>query len=142
MDDRSGSSDDDEQNDDDDDDNGGKSVRPAVARNSEIPVHHNRVGLGIRAADVDLRASHVSSAQSQLLWQIYAKHTDPLIKILHLPEVAKILSRMQQDLSSLKPANEALVFSMYSVAMLSVEDKEVTHRDLHTYSNRLGPAVG
>ncbi|KZL73253.1 fungal specific transcription factor domain-containing protein [Colletotrichum incanum] len=71
---------------------------------------------------------HPSAVQSFRLWQIYTSNVHPLTKILHGPSVQEEILRSLSEPSSVDGPTEALVFSIYLVAVISLTDEEC--RDL------------
>ena len=48
-----------------------------------------------------------------------------MAQIVHMPTVTKMARNLRGDMSSLTPANEALLFAIYYAAVTSMEDDDV-----------------
>ncbi|KAF4972081.1 hypothetical protein FZEAL_9674 [Fusarium zealandicum] len=65
-----------------------------------------------------------SAIQSFQLWQVFTSNVHPLTKLLHGPSVQKDILQWLSDPSSAEGPTEALIFSIYLVAMVSMTDGE------------------
>lgn len=61
-------------------------------------------------------------------WHIYETRVDPLVKVFHGPTVKKALFRVIDDLNSVPPSFEALLFSVYYAAISSCTAREARQR--------------
>lgn len=86
---------------------------------------HQSFIFGYRSADVDLRSLHPLPSQIPFIWQVYQENVDPILKIVHVPTMSKVIKEFRQNLDSLNPSTEALMFSIYYAAITSLEDEEV-----------------
>lgn len=86
--------------------------------------HHSFL-LGYRSADVDLAALHPLPAQTSFLWQIYLENIEPLAKVLHIPTMSRLMTKVRRGEHDLRPGDEALVFAIYYSAVVSMEPDEV-----------------
>jgi hypothetical protein len=61
-----------------------------------------------------------------------------MIRIVHVPTVAKMVRDLRRsDMTSLTPANEALMFSIYYAAITSMEEDDVSsHWNWNLYLTR------
>jgi hypothetical protein len=59
------------------------------------------------------------------MWQIYQENVDPLVKILHAPSMDKLIRETRNNLDTLTPPTEALMFSIYYAAITSMDEAEV-----------------
>lgn len=59
------------------------------------------------------------------LWQIFLENVDALTKIIHAPTVQQQILNVVGNLSSIGKPLEALLFSIYCCALLSLTDEEV-----------------
>ena len=98
---------------------------PDNSPDASPPEDHNAFIFGYRSADVDLRSQHPLPSHIPFLWQIYQENVEPLLKILHVPTTDKLVREMRRNMDDLSPANEALMFSIYYAAVISLEDEEV-----------------
>ncbi|PYH96541.1 hypothetical protein BO71DRAFT_174478 [Aspergillus ellipticus CBS 707.79] len=79
---------------------------------------------GARKASIDITSLHPSQAQIFKLWQIYLENVDPLLKVTHTPTLQARIIDAACKIESLSPTLEALMFSIYCVALLSLDDHE------------------
>lgn len=86
--------------------------------------HHSFI-FGYRSADVDLSKLHPLPSHATFLWSVFQENVEPLIKILHVPTIDALLRKAREDVSTLSPADEALVFVIYFSAITALESEEV-----------------
>ncbi|KAK2028277.1 fungal-specific transcription factor domain-containing protein [Colletotrichum zoysiae] len=67
---------------------------------------------------------HPSAVQSFRLWQVFTSNVHPLTKVLHGPSVQEELLRSLAEPSSTDGPTEALIFSIYLIAVVSLTDVE------------------
>ncbi|OJJ72302.1 hypothetical protein ASPBRDRAFT_54171 [Aspergillus brasiliensis CBS 101740] len=79
---------------------------------------------GSRKANVDLSTLHPDQVRIFKLWQIYLDNVDPLLKVTHTPTLQTRIIDALGDLTSISPELEALLFSVYSAAIMSLDDEE------------------
>ncbi|KAK5089730.1 hypothetical protein LTR70_006572 [Exophiala xenobiotica] len=58
------------------------------------------------------------------LWQIFVQNVDPLTKVVHAPLLQPQVERAAADLEALLRSLEALLFAIYSAAIMSLKDDE------------------
>jgi len=74
----------------------------------------------------DLREFHPLPSQIPFLLDVFAENVNFIIQIVHIPTVTKIVRDLRgSDVTRLTPANEALMFSIYYAAIISMEEDEV-----------------
>lgn len=73
------------------------------------------------SAGVDLQNLHPAPEQIDVLWDAYVGHFDPLIKILHRPSMEALVSSVKLR-EPLSPPNEALMFAVYWVGLMSMPE--------------------
>lgn len=81
---------------------------------------------GSNKSDVPLSTLHPPQAQIFRLWHIYLDNVNPILKVTHTPTLESRLLNAAIDVTSLandKPL-EALMFSIYCVAIVSLQDEE------------------
>jgi hypothetical protein len=71
-----------------------------------------------------LRPLHPQPVQMFKLWQAYLDNCNPILKIFHSPSVQQILSNASGDLDNLPKNVEALLFSIYTMAVQSLGESE------------------
>ena len=67
---------------------------------------------------------HPGQVQIFRLWQIYLENINPLLKVTHTPTLQSRIIDAVTDLSSISPATESLLFSIYCVSIVSLTDEE------------------
>lgn len=81
----------------------------------------------LSASPPDLREFHPLPSQIPFLLDVYAENVNSIGRIIHIPTVAKMVRNLRgSNISSLTPANEALMFSIYYAAVTSMEEDEVS----------------
>lgn len=73
---------------------------------------------------VDLSTLHPGQVQIFRLWQIYLDNVNPLLKITHTPTLQARIIDAAGDVTKISPTLEALMFSIYCVSILSLEDDQ------------------
>ena len=76
---------------------------------------------GERINDADLSALHPAPAQIFKLWQIYQENVDPLLKVTHGPSLQARIVDAMSSLQTIDSTLEALLFSIYSMAIMSLD---------------------
>ncbi|RVD90247.1 uncharacterized protein DFL_001222 [Arthrobotrys flagrans] len=74
--------------------------------------------------NIDISTLHPTQAHIFKLWQIYLEHVDPMLKVTHAPTLQTRIIDAVGDLSGVSPALEALLFSIYCVAISSLTEEE------------------
>ena len=69
---------------------------------------------------------HPLPSQMLFLWQIYVDNVDPFIKVLHVPTMEKVFRELRGKYHTLGPSMHALVLVISLVAVMSLEDEEVS----------------
>lgn len=78
------------------------------------------------SAAPDLREFHPLPSQIPFILNVFAENVNFLIQMVHLPTVTKMVRDWRLgDVTSLTPANEALLFSIYYAAITSMEEDDV-----------------
>lgn len=74
----------------------------------------------------DLSEFHPLPSQIPFLLDVFAENVNIIIQIVHIPTVTKMVRDLRgSDMTRLTPANEALMFSIYYAAIISMEENEV-----------------
>ncbi|RHZ45563.1 uncharacterized protein CDV56_104368 [Aspergillus thermomutatus] len=79
---------------------------------------------GSRRFDVKVSTLHPKQVEIFRLWQIYLDNVNPLLKITHTPTLQARIIDAAADVAKITPTLEALMFSIYCVAILSLSDDE------------------
>jgi hypothetical protein len=77
-----------------------------------------------RNTNVDLTALHPNQIHIFKLWQVYIENFDPLLKVTHTPTLQGCIINAASDLTNIDSALEALMFSIYCVAIFSLGQEE------------------
>lgn len=75
-------------------------------------------------ANVNLLALHPQQAQIFRLWQTYLENVNPLLKVTHTLTLQPRIVDAVSDLGNIHPTLEALMFSIYCIAVTSLADHE------------------
>ncbi|TQV96344.1 fungal specific transcription factor domain-containing protein [Cordyceps javanica] len=86
--------------------------------------HHSFI-FGYRSADVDLSKLHPMPSHATFLWSVFQENVEPLLKVLHVPTIDALLREARQNVATLSPADEALIFVIYFSAITALEPEEV-----------------
>ena len=79
---------------------------------------------GLRATSVDLFTLHPDPVQIFRLWQVYMDNVNPLLKVTHIPSLQARIIEAASNVTNVDPALEALMFSIYCSAVLSLSVEE------------------
>lgn len=71
----------------------------------------------------DLRDFHPLPSQIPFLLDVFSENVNVLARIVHIPTVTKMV---RDGKTRLTPANEALMFSIYYAAVISMEEDDVS----------------
>ncbi len=74
--------------------------------------------------DVHLATLHPEQVQIFKLWQIYLENVNPLLKVTHTPTLQARIIDAASDVANISSTLEALIFSIYCVAVLSLSEDE------------------
>ncbi|KAH1299488.1 hypothetical protein KXX11_006494 [Aspergillus fumigatus] len=79
---------------------------------------------GARKFDVNVSTLHPSQVEIFRLWQIYLDNVNPLLKVTHTPTLQARIIDAAADVGNIPPTLEALMFSIYCLAILSLSEEE------------------
>lgn len=68
---------------------------------------------------------HPTTVHIFKLWQTFLENVNPLVKVLHAPTVQQQILKASSDLASISKETEALMFSVYCVALISMSAEDV-----------------
>ncbi|KAK9368623.1 mitogen-activated protein kinase, partial [Lipomyces kononenkoae] len=71
---------------------------------------------------------HPAPNEIHQLWKIFVNNVDPLTKIIHVPTVQPMIEKVASKAGALPRGFEALIFSIYSAAVMSLSDDECNQR--------------
>ena len=72
--------------------------------------------------DLVLSVLHPQQGHIFKLWQVYLENVDPLLKVTHVPSLQPRVIDAAMDVTKITPALEALMFSIYCMAVLSLDE--------------------
>ncbi|KAH8812849.1 hypothetical protein F5884DRAFT_786537 [Xylogone sp. PMI_703] len=75
---------------------------------------------GSRKTAINISTLHPEPVQIFRLWQLYLENVDPLLKVTHTPSLQGRIIEAAGNISSITPTLEALMFSIYCMAILSL----------------------
>lgn len=75
---------------------------------------------GSGRTSVDLSTLHPDPVQIFRLWQIYLDNVNPLLKVTHTPSLQGRIIEAAGNVTNLNPTLGALMFSIYSISILSL----------------------
>lgn len=81
--------------------------------------------LGVKS---DVKCVHPPSDHIHYLWQAFVENVDPLTKIVHVPTLRPAIRKATISMESVPKSFEALMFAIYSMAVLSLQDTECMAR--------------
>ena len=79
---------------------------------------------GARKVNVDLSTLHPSQVHIFRLWQVYLDNVNPLLKVTHTPTLQSRIIDAAGDVHNITPTMVALMFAIYCVAVISLQDEE------------------
>ncbi|KAG5657463.1 hypothetical protein KAF25_006027 [Fusarium avenaceum] len=79
---------------------------------------------GSRQTAVELSTLHPEPAHLFRLWQVYLDNVNPLLKVTHTPTLQGRIVEAASNLKDTPPTLEALMFGIYCVAVLSLDEEE------------------
>ena len=82
--------------------------------------------MGYNSSDVNLKSLHPLPSQIPFYWQTFLENVQPLVKIVHTQTMNKVIKEVQNNLNSLSPSTEALMFSIYFATVTSMSVEEVS----------------
>jgi hypothetical protein len=77
-----------------------------------------------RNTSIDLAALHPSQIHIFKIWQVYLENFNPLLRVTHTPTLQPRIIDAASDVSNIDPPLEALMFSIYCVAIFSLDQAE------------------
>ena len=84
--------------------------------------NHDSLLFGLRSLEINTASLHPKQGQIFQLWQIYLDNVDPLLKVTHTPTLQARFISAALDVASIEPEMDALMFSIYCVSLLSLEE--------------------
>ncbi|MCJ1399895.1 hypothetical protein MMC11_003098 [Xylographa trunciseda] len=91
---------------------------------NEMYQSNDHLLFGSRETAVDVFTLHPEQVQIFRLWQIYLDNVNPLLKVTHTPTLQARIIDAASDVVSIKPTLAALMFSIYCVSIMSLDEDE------------------
>lgn len=91
----------------------------------ELFENNDHLLFGLRKTAVELSTLHPEPAQIFRLWQIYLENVNPLLKVTHTPSLQGRIVDAVSNVTNISPTLEALMFSIYCTATLSLVADDV-----------------
>ncbi|KAJ9605647.1 hypothetical protein H2200_009496 [Cladophialophora chaetospira] len=86
--------------------------------------NHQAFLFGYSSVMHDLRELHPSPSQIFILWEVFKENVDPIVRILHRPTARTILMNAASSLERVSKPAEALLFSIYFGAVVSLTPEQ------------------
>ncbi|EXJ66490.1 uncharacterized protein A1O5_10159 [Cladophialophora psammophila CBS 110553] len=86
--------------------------------------NHQAFLFGYSSVMQDLRELHPSPSQIFILWEVFKENVDPVVRILHRPTAKTILMNAASSLDRVSKPAEALLFSIYFGAVVSLTPEQ------------------
>ncbi|EXJ86279.1 hypothetical protein A1O1_06649 [Capronia coronata CBS 617.96] len=96
----------------------------AVVSRQDRADTHNAFIFGYSSAMLDLRELHPTPSQIFILWEVFKENVDPVVRISHRPTTRAILMNATTSLDRLSKPAEALLFSIYFGAVVSLSPEQ------------------
>ncbi|KAL8639768.1 MAG: hypothetical protein Q9228_003229 [Teloschistes exilis] len=77
-----------------------------------------------RSMNVDLSTLHPNPVHIFRLWQTYLDNVNPLFKVTHTPSLQPRIIEAASNITNIDPTLEALIFSIYCISTLSLEEDD------------------
>ena len=84
--------------------------------------------LGLTPKSIDLHDLHPPADQILELWHVYLDSVDPLTKVVHAPSLQAVIQKAITHPASMPKSLEALLFAIYSSAIVSLRNHDCERR--------------
>ncbi|KAH7346294.1 hypothetical protein BKA65DRAFT_502131 [Rhexocercosporidium sp. MPI-PUGE-AT-0058] len=91
---------------------------------SSMVLHDDHLLFGSGKSSVDISTFHPEPIHIFKLWQLYLDNVNPLLKVTHTPSLQGRIIEAASNISSIDPPLEALMFSIYCMAVLSLNEHD------------------
>ncbi|KKO99731.1 hypothetical protein THAR02_08161 [Trichoderma harzianum] len=124
---------------DNDSDTSYDDVRDNPIKNTWHLIYHENDQLlfGARQAPADLSSLHPNAVQIFRLCHLFIENVNPLLQVVHAPSLQSRIIEAADNMPNIEPNFEALMFGIYSMAVLSIRRK----MDPRSVSSMLGIAL-
>ncbi|KAK6387083.1 hypothetical protein LTS17_000349 [Exophiala oligosperma] len=86
------------------------------------------VVLGSLETPASIDELHPSTEQTMELWRIYLRNVSPVLKLLHAPTTEQTIQTVMVRPEKMSRSFEALLFAIYSAAVMSMRDEDCEQR--------------
>ena len=76
----------------------------------------------------NLKPRHPPPERIHQLWQLFIENVEPLIKIVHVPTLRPAIQKAANNVDTIPRSFEALMFAIYSAAIMSLKDDDCKQR--------------
>jgi hypothetical protein len=90
----------------------------------QIHEHNGHLLFGSQRPVVDPSSLQPDAVHIFRLWQTYLDNVDPLLKVTHAPSLQGRIIEAASNVASVSPDLEALMFSIYSMSIISLTAEE------------------
>ncbi|KAF3069911.1 Transcription factor vrtR1 [Trichoderma lentiforme] len=124
---------------DNDSDTSYDDVRDNPIKNTWDLIYHENDQLlfGARQEPADLSSLHPNAVQIFRLCHLFIENVNPLLQVVHAPSLQSRIIEAADNIPNIEPNFEALMFGIYSMAVLSIRPK----MDPRSVSSMLGIAI-
>ena len=84
--------------------------------------------LGLTSTEIRIDSSHPPGDQILELWQVFLENVDPLTKVIHGPSLGPAIRKAIINLSLVSKSFEALLFAIYSAAIVTLKNQDCERR--------------
>jgi hypothetical protein len=97
-------------------------VSPFIIKNAweQLFKNNDHLLFGSRKTAVNISTLHPEPVQIFRLWQIYLDNVNPLLRVTHAPSMQGHIIEAASNVLNISPTLEALMFSIYSMSILSL----------------------
>ncbi|KAI1757545.1 fungal-specific transcription factor domain-containing protein [Xylaria castorea] len=88
------------------------------------PDNHADLFLGVEDAAIDLQELQPDLITVFKLWQLFLDRVNPLTKVIHVPSLQSYVMDAATDINKVPLAYQALLFSIYTMAVVSLTSQE------------------
>ena len=118
----------DESDSSEDDASSGKTPSTQELERTPSERHRFLFGHNLNSSAPDLSVFHPLPSQIPFLLDVFSENVNFFSQIVHIPTVTKMVRESRSNgMMRLTPANEALMFSIYYAAIISMEEDDVSY---------------
>lgn len=101
-------------------------MRDNPVKNTWDLIYHENDQLlfGARQEPVDLSSLHPNAVQIFRLCHLYIENVNPLLQVVHAPSLQSRIIEAADNVPNIEPNFEALMFGIYSMAVVSLTNED------------------